>query len=172
MGVGNVAPTGCSMERSVLKRLDYRVDSDGVLTTVELGSSDRSTALESLTHTLATYSQQGVALAVAWRCPELIASELAEILVRWAELADTRRGLALSVPDRWLGSVRAVCSDLAHQGVLIGAYSELTGAQRFALREGQIWWADEGRWLEPATTRIAQGCSRSARRQSDDALRA
>jgi len=172
VGVGNVAPTGCSMERSVLKRLDYRVSSDGDLTTVELESDDRLVALESFCHALAIYSQQGVALTIAWRCPQFIASELADALTRWAESARTHRGLALVVPGRWLGSTRAICLDLAHQGVLIGAFSELPAGQRFALREGQIWWADEGQLLEAPAPRTAQECSRSVHKQSGDALRA
>lgn len=149
----------------------YRVNSDGVVTLVELAAADLAVVLGSLELSLRTYSQLGYALVLSWPEMAFDARGVHAVFARWADLAPTWRGLALLVPPQGLTAARALCADLAAQGAVVGAFSDLTGAKRFALREGAIWWEDEGQWLPALELRTVPGCSPSARKRSSDTHR-
>lgn len=152
-------------------KLGYQVDGDEVLTVVELACHDMEVAVQSLQHALEVYGQRGLGLVVVWTGEMLDAASVHGELARWAQSALPKRGLAVVVPPRWVVSMRGISADVAALGGLVGVFSELAAAKVHALREGSIWWVDEGQLLEPATLRTGRGCSPSGRMQCDGARR-
>lgn len=147
----------------------YRVVSDGILSVAELQDAEPALAVAALDHALASYGQVGIALVVSLQGTSFVPAGVNSALVRWAQASQTRRGLALVVPARWVLSMRAISADIATLGGLVGVFSEATAAKSYALREGSIWWVDEGRALALQAPRIGQVCSPSAHKQYADA---
>lgn len=156
-----------------MREQGYRMDCDGMLAVAELTEVGPGLAAAAMERALAAFAGVvGIGLVIVWPAAPLDTAGVHEALARWAQSNQPRRGMAVVVPAGSVPAMRAISADVAGLGALVGVFSERAGAKDYALREGSIWWVDEGQWAARPVPREDRACWPTSNRQSGAALQA